>query len=620
MKTARIAVPLLVLIAFAVWYFTSRPAVEPPIAPVLRADAGIAAAPVPPKKQAPPSQRSVRLSPAVVDTVAQGMSFSGRVLSRKDDAPVPDAELTFDRQGGAHSVRTAADGTFRFEPTEPGEYRLASVTAAGYLSFAPAWGESPMLFSARAGKHLRDIRLALEPAKEIVGTVVDSISTPIPGVKIQLRVPGTEELGAAATEYTSDASGKFRFIAPPGAQLEARHPDYLTGRERLTFEQWNRGVIAVMLHLQGRGAPDYFTISGKVVDMQNTPVAEATVIAVRKQPLPDPFEWSTKTDHHGAFQLSGLIASIYAVTAGAPGMVSTTQTAPSGQKNMVLRLDTNGGFITGRVSSGEGPVASFAVVITEPRGKLEELPVRTETFLDAEGAYNIGPLDARKYRVRAVAHGYATSAARDVEVVKGGRERADFELGRGGRIIGVVIDAQSKAAIAGARVTVEGRPDGDGLPIPIEASALTDGEGRFTLSGVSPGLQAIDAGAKGYNIRIVSGLKLEPEGTIGPIEIALSPVGADGEQKRELEGIGAALGPEGDVLIVRDVIAGGGGADAGLAIGDRIFAIDGQAVGDLEFPEVVQRIRGPVGTTITLSIRRGGTELQLVVTRKKIVS
>lgn len=550
------------------------------------------------------------------------MSLSGRVLSRKDDAPVADAELTFDRAGGAHSVRTGADGSFRFEPAEPGEYRLASVIAAGYLPFAPAWGESPMLFSARAGKHLRDIRLSLEPAREITGSVVDLNNGPIAGAKIQLRVPGTEDVGAGDSEYTSDASGKFRFVGPAGAQLEARHPDYSTGRARLSLEQWSRGAITISLHGAGKGPGDRFTISGKVVDAQNTGIAEATVIAVVARTWgTDSFEWSAKTDSEGAFQLAGLAPNLYLVSAGAPGMTSSApREVPAGAKNVVLELDANGGYIAGRVTSPEGPIASFAIVITEPRGRLEEQPVRTESFLDAEGTFSVGPMEAKKYRVRAVAHGFAQSEAREVQVSKGARERADFELGRGARIIGSVIDAASKAPIAGARVTVEGRPGGEGLPVPIEASALTNAEGRFELSGVEPGLRAIDASAKGYNIRIVSGLNLEPEGTLGPIEVALSAVGADGEQKRELEGIGAALSAEGDGLVVRDVIAGGGGADAGLAPGDRIFAIDGQPIADLDFNAVIQRIRGPVGTTVTLSIKRRGTEMQLIVPRKKILN
>ena|SRR5688572_3721507 len=82
--------------------------------------------------------RAKRIVPAVVAPDAQGMSFSGRVISRTTDAPIAGAELLFERSSGAHSIKSDTDGSFRFEPVEPGAYRLAAITAIGHLPFAPA--------------------------------------------------------------------------------------------------------------------------------------------------------------------------------------------------------------------------------------------------------------------------------------------------------------------------------------------------------------------------------------------------------------------------------------------------------------------------------------------------
>ena len=74
----------------------------------------------------------------------------------------------------------------------------------------------------------------------------------------------------------------------------------------------------------------------------------------------------------------------------------------------------------------------------------------------------------------------------------------------------------------------------------------------------------------------------------------------------ELTGIGAVLSAKGDALLIGQVIEGGGAAAAGLGPGDAIIAIDGAVVVDIGFEEAIGRIRGPEGSTVTLSVRRGG--------------
>ena len=67
-------------------------------------------------------------------------------------------------------------------------------------------------------------------------------------------------------------------------------------------------------------------------------------------------------------------------------------------------------------------------------------------------------------------------------------------------------------------------------------------------------------------------------------------------------GIGAYLGERGGSPIIMAVISGSPADQAGLRSGDRIIAIDGQAADGLSTEEVVSRIRGPEGTTVTLTV------------------
>ena len=78
--------------------------------------------------------------------------------------------------------------------------------------------------------------------------------------------------------------------------------------------------------------------------------------------------------------------------------------------------------------------------------------------------------------------------------------------------------------------------------------------------------------------------------------------------------IPAGLGALGEAL---RVVEGpeGPARRAGLREGDRIASIDGDPVRTLVLEEVVERLRGPVGSEVELEIVRDGELVTLVVPR-----
>lgn len=76
----------------------------------------------------------------------------------------------------------------------------------------------------------------------------------------------------------------------------------------------------------------------------------------------------------------------------------------------------------------------------------------------------------------------------------------------------------------------------------------------------------------------------------------------------EFEGIGARVDwdEELDAVIVVEPFENQPAWNAGIRRDDRIIAIDGEPVAGLNLSEAVQRIRGPKGTTVRLTIRREG--------------
>lgn len=73
-------------------------------------------------------------------------------------------------------------------------------------------------------------------------------------------------------------------------------------------------------------------------------------------------------------------------------------------------------------------------------------------------------------------------------------------------------------------------------------------------------------------------------------------------------------------LVIRGLIANSPAAKAGLRAGDLITAIDGQMLDDSPLREIVKRIHGPIGTQVTLSLRRAGVDapFDIAVVRDEI--
>lgn len=85
----------------------------------------------------------------------------------------------------------------------------------------------------------------------------------------------------------------------------------------------------------------------------------------------------------------------------------------------------------------------------------------------------------------------------------------------------------------------------------------------------------------------------------------------------EVGSIGVVLGrhQHTGALHVRDVPAGLAGDLAGLRMGDRIKMIDGMLVDRMAPERIRELLRGPTGTSVTLTVLREGEVVHLVVLR-----
>ncbi|MHC5068522.1 MAG: S41 family peptidase, partial [Planctomycetota bacterium] len=104
--------------------------------------------------------------------------------------------------------------------------------------------------------------------------------------------------------------------------------------------------------------------------------------------------------------------------------------------------------------------------------------------------------------------------------------------------------------------------------------------------------------------------------TLDPHTLVMPPEPADEFAEGiegEFTGIGAYLEADEGLIRIQRVMAGLPADQAGLEDGDVILAVDGESTVGLNLGQAVRRIRGPAGTTVVLSIERGGHDEPLPI-------
>ena len=476
--------------------------------------------------------------PAALLTLPAAAPISGRVLDSHRREPLPGALVWSDP---SEAVRTDRAGGYRLAAVTAGPWRAVSAAAPGYLP-----GEERV---PPAGGEERGPTLALQPAVRLRGRVLDAATRgPLAGVEVR-ATPAPE--GPFSMRFRFDtngavartgADGRFSLgtlAAGVGHELRLSRTGYAP--KTAEAPPVEPGGVAPALELaldRGHAA------AGLVVDESQRPVAGATVTLEaapatggrRRFRMPDepaPPRFSAASDARGHFEIAGIPAGRYDLTAEAAGYAPRDVPGlevPTGEGEHALGtvILLPGAALEGRVVDPRGqPIGDAEVQVVAagrrtPFGAFflreQEEPAARSA---ADGWFRVTDLvPGQAVDVQVFRRGYG---AAEIPGVVPPAEPLAVTLQPAVRLAGRVVDPAGEP-VAGARVNLSAeRQRGGAMSMRMAGNTTSDDEGRFLFEEVEPGTLRVMASAEGRQPAELAGVQAVPGRDIADLELVLAP-------------------------------------------------------------------------------------------------
>jgi hypothetical protein len=493
---------------------------------------------------------------------------------------------------------TRNDGAFRAFPIPPGRVR-AIVHHPSYLE-----GISDVVKLTSGGE--ATVHVTLHGGGTLEGRVFDDRHTPLGSVRVDIAAAkGSLE----RTTFTA-SDGTFAFAAAPTEMVvSVCRPDAIDEvalRTNVTLSEGEHKEIELVLPAVREA------VSVVVTDDRRNPVDGAQVLLQSLSP-DAPLRRTLFTDREGR--------AVFKDAAGLPVRVSVSHRgrAPTildvDAASSEVRVELAGGIaLTGSVTTrrGRDPLEGAEVTLIGAAGALHARSNR-------DGAFRFDDVAPGSLRLSVAHAGYAkleqpvridapTHADRPAELPA-------VNLEEGGSVEGEVVDARGDP-VSGARVA-EGAvptylPSGR-LPPGV---VLTNARGEFKIDDLRTGDVILEAYAPDVGRGRATSIRVEPGRTTSRVRITMARGESHATDNPSTGGVAISLDDGAAGVTISGVTAGSEAERAGLAVGDRILSVDGQAVGNSK--EAQNRLFGPVADDVLVELSRGDTKRKLRVMREQV--
>ncbi len=491
------------------------------------------------------------------------------------------AELERDgfRQGAVGQPITNADGDVRLGHLPPGRVTV-TLRRTGYV---PATlGPIELV----AGDEIA-IQGRLTRAAHVEGTVLDERGFPQRAYVVRLT-----DAAGKASEIVTGRDGRFSFD-------EARDDVILAlakgGGEELDHVALHLDPVSRTTHdlvVRGGASREYRI---RTLDSRGYPIEGASVALRPPGGLVRLSESRTARD--GTATLLFPIGATLEASARAAGFAPAAVLLDGESPEAVVTLESSESRVVRVVDDRRGSPVAGALVWA--RAVHRDSVITTARTADRSGSVSVdAPLRSGVELVVSapeygVARGVLTSGAREVVVRLA--SAVTFE----GRV------TSGDTPIEGATVALDtlGRAD------PGIAAVRSDREGRFRFAHASLATRSLEVCAPGYRCRRVTSLHGDDRRPVdlGVIALERANTVANGGGDVAIDARSTAAG-----LFVESVFPASKAAESNLRAGDVITLVDGRAA-DLA------KLLGPLGSTVVISVDRGGTRARAALVRERVL-
>jgi len=509
--------------------------------------------------------------------------LAGVCLDAADRSPVVGAAVKLDGSDGLQ----ATSG-------EQGEFLLPCPPAQSEVRFRVSHPEYEGTRTEARRDGAEPIAVLLNRARGVRGTVLDGQGNPVPGVRVQIEIPGlpqvllavTSDLIDALASLYSDADGRFFVRLPRGGVMRetqidvaARHPAHGKGRVRLPPEARAGSVPDVEIVLSPGVA-----LEGRILDVSGSPIAGAQVRAVLSGEVPLEGEMASLrlllasaggsiayTNSAGRFRIPSLEPGLHRLEVTALGYAKKkVESVAVGEATPALDLVLEaGGSISGRVVDLDGaPLAGIEVLAffaEEPVMPFENVDLaamaagRELARTDRQGVFTLTHLPETAFSVVARASGFQLARADDV---RPGDAVPDLVLIQNGSVFGRVLEAETDLAVGHFTVHL-GRELAEGERPPEGGSARIERTFQGALESGVFHIEDVPAGR--YEVRVSSAGHKRYHGTLEIEPAREARFEARLERGLQIEGVVLALPTraqlrKAEVILARAQTTGDGSA------------------------------------------------------------